>query len=191
MTPSACTFMKLAGCPFSPLKRKRNWPERWRRAKRIREIKQGYLRKHGREPSATEIVLAILQELSQSASVIRTIQQHLKLKPPASFVEGISTAKLRASIDSEISPQLVLAISQKTKKSIPETEVLIPVLSLNINLLPKEILDAIGDKVSAAEIETLMKSSRFIKSIKAYEKRLRAYLENIEREAEKSDDPSH
>jgi RNA polymerase primary sigma factor len=153
--------------------------------KRIREIKQGYLQKHEREPSATEIVLAILQELFQSASVIRTIQQHLKLKPPASFVEGISTAKLRASMDSEISPQLVLAISQKTKKSIPETEALIPVLSLNINLLPKEILDAIGDK-TPSEIESLMKSSRFIKSIKAYEKRLRTYLENIEREAEKS-----
>jgi len=155
--------------------------------KRVREIKQGYLEKHGREPSATEIVLAILQELSQAAAVIRTLQEHLKLKSSASFVEQISTAKLRASIDSEISPQLILAISQKTKKDIPETEVLVIELSLNINLLPKEILDAIGDKVSTAGIENLMKSPKFIKSIKAYEKQLQAYLENIEGEAEKSE----
>jgi RNA polymerase primary sigma factor len=155
--------------------------------RRIREIKQGYLQKHGREPSATEIVLTILQELSQSGRVIRTIQEHLKLKHSSSFVEQISTAILRASIDSEISPQLVLAISQQTKKPIPETEILITKLSLNINLLPKEILDAIGNKVSTSGMENLIKSSRFIKSIRAYEKQLQAYLENIELEAEKSE----
>jgi RNA polymerase primary sigma factor len=155
--------------------------------KRVREIKQGHLQKHGREPSATEIVLAILQELSQSASVLRTLQEHLKLKPSSSFVEEISTAKLRASIDSEISPQLILAISNQTKKSIPETEVLVNELSLNINLLPKEILDIIGGRVSAPGIVKLMKSTKFIKSIRAYEKELQAYLENIEYEAEKSE----
>jgi len=155
--------------------------------RRVREIKQSYLLKHGREPSATEIVLAILQELAQSASVIRTLQEHLKLKPSGSFVEEISIAKLRASIDSEISPQLILAISHQTKKPIPETEVLVNELSLNINLLPKEILDAIGDKVSAPGMEKLMKSTKFIKSIQAYDKELQVYLENIEHEAERSE----
>ncbi len=155
--------------------------------RRIREIRQSYLQKHGREPSATEIVLTILQELSQSASAIRTLQKHLHLKPSGSFVDEISAAKLRASIDSEISPQLILAISHKTKKSIPETEVLVIEVSLNINLLPKEILDAIGDKVSTAEIETLITSSKFVKSIKAYEKELQAYLDYIEYEAAKSE----
>jgi RNA polymerase primary sigma factor len=154
--------------------------------RRIKEIKQGYLQKHGREPSATEIVLTILHELSQAAPTIRLIQEHLKLKPSASFIEEISTAKLRASIDSEISPQLILTISYQTQKTIPESEVLITELSLNINLLPKEVLDAIGDKVSAAEIETLMTSPDFINSIQAYDKQLQAYLENIEREAEKA-----
>lgn len=151
--------------------------------RRIREIKRGYLHKHEREPSATEIVLAILLELFQAAPTIRLLQEHLKLKPPASFMEAISTAKLRASIDSEISPQLILAISQQAKKSIPETETLITDLSLNINLLPKEVLDAIGGKVSGAGIERLIKAPRFIKAIKAYERRLKNYLENIEREA--------
>jgi RNA polymerase primary sigma factor len=155
--------------------------------RRVREIKLGYIQKHQREPSATEIVLTILHELSRSASAIRTIQQHLQMKPSISFVENISSAKLRASIDSEISPQLILAVSHKTKKPIPESEALVTELSLNINLLPKEILDAIGGKVSASGIEKLMKSRRFLRSIKAYEKELQAYLENIEREAERSE----
>jgi RNA polymerase primary sigma factor len=155
--------------------------------RRIREIKLGYLQKHGREPSATEIVLTILEELSKSTSVIRTLQKHLKMKPSGSFVEDISTAKLRASIDIEISPQLILTISRQTKKPIPETEALVIELSLNINLLPKEILDAIGSKVPASKIDALLASPKFTRSIRKYDKELQAYLDNIEYEAAKSE----
>jgi RNA polymerase primary sigma factor len=155
--------------------------------RRIKEIKRGYLHRYGREPSATEIILTILQELSHASPTIRLLQKQSKLKPTASFIEDISNAKLRASIDSEINPQLVLAIAHETKKSIPETEVLLTELSLNINLLPKEVLDAIGDSVSVADIETLVTEPDFINSIQAYENQLHAYLDNIEREAEKAE----
>ena len=94
---------------------------------------------------------------------------------------------MRASIDSEISPQLTLALAHETKKSIPEIEVLLTELSLNINLLPKEVLDAIGDSASVADIEALATKPDFINSIQAYEKQLQAYLDNIEREAEKAE----
>jgi len=177
---------EIGRVPLLTAEEERELARKMEEGRRVREIKLGYLQKHGREPSATEILLTVLQELSESASVIRTLQKHLKQKPSGSFVEEISTAKLRASIDIEISPQLILAISRHTKKSIPETEALVIELSLNINILPKEILDAIGDKVSAAEIETLMTSTKFIKSIRRYDKELQAYLDNIEYEAEKS-----
>jgi RNA polymerase primary sigma factor len=178
---------EIGRVPLLTAEDEKNLSRKMEEGRRIREIKQRYLQKHGREPTATEIVLTILQELSRSARILRTIQEHIKTKPSGKFVEQISSAKLRAAIDSEISPQLVLAISQQTKKSIPETETLITELSLNINILPKEILDALGNKVSASGIETLMKKPRFIRSIKAYEKQLKAYLENIEHDAEKSE----
>jgi RNA polymerase primary sigma factor len=155
--------------------------------RRIKETKRGYLHRYGREPSATEIILAILQELSHASPTIHLLQEQLHLTPATTFIEDISNAKLRASIDSEISPQLVLAMAHETNKSIPETEVLLAELSLNINLLPKEVLDAIGDIVSVADIESLVTKPDFINSIQAYEKQLHAYLDNIEREAEKSE----
>ena len=155
--------------------------------RRIREVRQSYLQKQGREASATEVVLTILQELSRLASTIRLIQRHLSLKRSASFIENISSAKLRASIDNEISPELILAISRQTQKLIPEIEILITDLSLNINLLPKEVLDAIGGKVPSSEVGKLLTLPRFIRSIQAYEKRLQTYLGNIEREAERAE----
>jgi RNA polymerase primary sigma factor len=155
--------------------------------RRIKQIKQDYLDKNKVEPSATEIIIAILQELAQAASVIDLLKRHLELPPEASFIETIYNNKLRASIDSEISPNLILAVAHHSQKSIAETELFITELSLNINLLPQEILDALGEKVSAAGIESLVIEPAFISDIEAYETRLRAYLDNIEWEAERAE----
>jgi RNA polymerase primary sigma factor len=165
----------------------KNLAKKMEEGRRVKEIKRGYLQRYGREPSATEITITILQELSRSSPVIHLLQEQLQLTSTASFTENISNAKLRASIDSELSPQLMVAIAHQTEKSVPETELLLAELSLNINLLPQEVLDAIGDSVSLANLETLIAKPDFIKSIQAYEKQLQAYLENIEREAEKAE----
>jgi RNA polymerase primary sigma factor len=155
--------------------------------RRIKEIKQDYLQRYGREPCASEIIITILKELSQAAPVIQLLQEQLQLARAASFIDSISNPKLQANIDIETSSQIVLAIARQTKKSISEVEPLLTELSLNINLLPKEVLDAIGDSVSLADMETRLTKPDFINSIQAYEKQLQAYLENIKHEAEKAE----
>jgi len=155
--------------------------------KRITEIKQDYLQRYGREPSATETVLAMLEELGQASTIIHVLQEQANLPPTASFIETISNASLRASIDGEINQQLIQTIALLIDKSIPETEQLIINLALNSKLLPKEVLNGVGDSISLADIENLVTNSDFINSIQAYEKRLKAYLGNIEHEAKKSE----
>jgi len=155
--------------------------------KRITEIKQDYLQRYGREPSATETVLAMLEELGQASTIIHVLQEQANLPPTASFIETISNASLRASIDGEINQQLIQAITLLIDKSIPETEQLIINLALNSKLLPKEVLNDVGDSISLADVENLVTNSNFINSIQAYEKRLKAYLGNIEYEAKKAE----
>ena len=154
--------------------------------KHINEIKQDYLQRYGRFPSATEIVVIMLNELRQASAIIHFIQEQLNLTPTASFIQTISNTKLRDSIDGEINPQLVQAIAGKVDKSMPEIEQLLINLSLDANLLPKEVLDAIGDSVSLADIENLVTKTTFINSIQAYEEQLEAYLQNIEHEAKEA-----
>ena len=155
--------------------------------KRIAEIKEDFLHRYGRYPSATEIILAMLKEIGQDATIIHLILEQLDLTPTASFKETISSAKLRDSIDGEINQQLIQTITQQTGKSIPETEQLLINMSLNTNLLPEEIIDAIGDSVSLTNVENLVTNADFINSIQGYEKQLKAYLENIESEAKKAE----
>ena len=160
--------------------------EKMERGKRINEIKQHWLQRYGRSPSATEIFLTMLQELGQASTIIHLVQKQLSLPRKASFIEIISDGKLRENITGEINQQLIQAIARKIDKSIPETEHLLIKLSLNSSLLPQEVLSAIGDTISLADIENLVTRSAFINSIQVHERQFKAYLENIEREAEKA-----
>ena len=152
-------------------------------AKRITEIKQGLQQRYEREPSASEATLAMLGEVTEISALIPLILKELDLTPTASFKEVLPNPKLRANIDSEINPQLIELISQQTGRPTEEIEHLLVNFSLNSSLLPKEVLDAIGDSVSPAEIESLVTNPDFTNSIQAHEMKLESYLSHIEQDA--------
>ncbi|MFC1913185.1 RNA polymerase sigma factor RpoD [Chloroflexota bacterium] len=152
--------------------------------KHIDEIKEDYQQKYGRSPSATEIMLAMLKELGQTAAIVPLLLKELKLTPTTNSKEVITNSELQSNIDNEINPQLTQIITSKTGQSIPETEQMLIQLSLNSNLLPKEILDTIGDNAPLADLENLVTNSDFINSIQAHERQLKSFLYNIERQAE-------
>jgi RNA polymerase primary sigma factor len=156
-------------------------------AKRIKEIRQDYVERYGKSPSATEIVLTMLKEIGQSATIIRLLQEQLDLTPTASFKESISDPKLRNSIDGVMDQQLIQAIARKIGEFMPETEQILINLSLNCSLLLEEVLNAIEDSVSLADMENLVTQDDFINSIQVYEKQIKEHLENIEHEAEKAE----
>ena len=121
--------------------------------KHINEIKQDYLQRYGKPPSATEIVITTLKELCQASPILHSLQEQLDLTPTANFIEAIFNAKLRDSIDGQMNQQLIQAIARQTDRSVPEIEQLLINLSLNSSLLPKEVFNAIGESVSLANLE--------------------------------------
>ena len=152
--------------------------------RRIKEVTQDWTQKHGKPPSVTDILIAMLKELGQTAKLIRVLQKQLNLTSTDSFIKSIFDTKLRERIDNEIDQQLVQAIAHEVGKSIPEVEQLIINLSLNSSLLPKEVLAAIGDSTSLDDMERLVAEPAFVESIQAHESEFNAYLENIKGEAE-------
>ncbi len=160
--------------------------KRMEEGRRINEIRQEWLQEYGEPPSTMEILLAMLKELGQAARLVRLLQKQLDLTPTDSFIGSIFDAKLRESIDAEINQYLVQAIASQVDKSIPEAEQLFINLSLNSNLLPKEVLNAIGDRTSIDDIDNLVVNTAFINSLQIYEQQFRTCLENIKREAEEA-----
>ena len=160
--------------------------KRMEEGRRINEIRQEWLQEYGKPPSAMEILLAMLKELGQAARLVRLLQKQLDLTPTDSFIGSIFDAKLRESIDAEINQYLVQVIASQLDKSIPKVEQLLINLSLNSNLLPKEVLNAIGDRTSIDDINNLVVNAAFINSLQIYEQQFRTNLENIKCEAEEA-----
>jgi RNA polymerase primary sigma factor len=155
--------------------------------KRVGEIKQDYLHRNGRYPSATEVILAMLEELGQEAPIIQLLVEKLGLPPAGDFKEIIAHPELRSNIDGEIDQQLIQAITQQTGLSIPEAEHILINMSLNSNLLPEEVINAIGDGTSPADLGNLIVNSEFIDAIQSYDRPLRKYLDDVERDAEQAE----
>jgi len=155
--------------------------------KRIREIRQDYLEKYGKPPSATEIVLAMLKEIGQNAAIIRLLQEQLGLTRTDSLKDSITEPELRNNIEGVIDQQLIQTMANKIGELLPETEQILINLSLNCSLLPEEVLITIVDSVKLDDIENLATQDDFINSIQVYEPQIQKHLDNIEYEAKKAE----
>ncbi|MFC2019236.1 RNA polymerase sigma factor RpoD [Chloroflexota bacterium] len=145
----------------------------------ITKTRQAHLEAHGSLPSAPEVVITMIKELKKETNIIRLLQEKLALSAKASFIKTISDDKLRASIDGVINLELLQAIAHEMGSSMPEAELLLVNLSLNINLLPAKVLDVIGNSVTLADIDKLVSQPAFINKVQAQEKEIDAYLESI------------
>jgi RNA polymerase primary sigma factor len=151
--------------------------------KRISELKEQHTERYGRAPSAAEVVLVILQELERAASVLLLIQKQFGLTPTTNLKDSAS-AELQAKIGNTLDQQLVQTVATKLNKSTAEAEQLIVNLSVGSKLLPKEVLDAIGDNVPLTDIDKLVADSAFFGCLQDNEKQFAAYFASIEREAQ-------
>jgi len=156
-------------------------------AKCIREIKQDFLDINGRPATATDVVLVMLKDIGRSASVIHLLQEELDLPITDNFKESSSKPQLQENITGVINQPLIQAIANKMGRPWPETEQLLIGLSLEYELLPQEVLDAVEDSISLADIGNLVTQEAFVDSIKSLEAQHQTYLEDIEQEAEKAD----
>ena len=155
-------------------------------SKYVNGIKQKYLEKYGKTPSAIDILLTMLKGMGQASAIIYLIQEELHLTQTTVFKESVYDAKLQENIDSTIDPLLIEAIAARLNNAPVETEHLLITLSLNSRLLPKRIVDAVEDNTSLEDIDKLGSDISFINLIQTYEKEFTAYLEHIGHESKKA-----
>jgi len=157
------------------------------KGKRISEIKRDYFKRYLRQPSATEVILAMLEEICQNLTVIGLLLEHLGLSLTARLQEIVSGAEVRRNIDGEINQLMLQNIAARTGNSLPEIEHVLIAVSLDSSLLPEEILEVIGTEVSLNELEKRTTSDDFISSLEQYERQIKIYLSRIELEAEQAE----
>ncbi len=154
--------------------------------KYIADKRQDWLAKYGWAPAATDIIVMLLSDLGQSSHLLHLIQEQLSLSVTDNLVEIVSNTTLLDSINGEINQQFLQTIASQIDQPMPETEHLLITLALNIHLLPKEVLSALGD-LPISSINNLLTNLDFINLLKTHEKQFQAYLNGIEAESRRSE----
>jgi RNA polymerase primary sigma factor len=164
----------------------KNLAKQMEEGKYIDDIKQDYAQKNGRQPSGTDIVIAILLNLGQYPQLIRQLQERLKLPSSNGFLESIYDEKLQESINSSIDPQIVHDIAVALDKSVTETEEMLIKLSLGSRLLPGAIRDIISEKIKLNDVDKLVTDKKFLSAVQSKEKIYAIHFTDIVREGKKA-----
>ncbi len=153
----------------------------------IRDIKLKYNEKYERDPSAAQIYICMLEELTEDASVKQFIQNRFGLKTDGSLKDAISDAVFRSCIDKDVDLILLSDIAETMDITVEESRRVLTRLSVHSRLLPEEILNIIGDDVTLSEITQLTLDPAFISSVEVHEQTLLGYLGTIKRESDESE----
>lgn len=157
------------------------------RGKRIREIREYCLDRRERYPSPTEVFACMLNELEQLKSIIHLLQKGLGIKETDNLKEIITDSTLRDAIDKEIDQNLIRDFSIEIDKPTAEVEQMLINLSLNSDMLPQKVIDAIPDKTSINNLHKLACDKGFLEKVSESESQLKFYLDNIKYESEKAE----
>ncbi len=152
----------------------------------IKLIEEECSRQLGRPPSSIDIVISMLERLVRVAPLLEAVEEQLGLSSSKSLAERISNPKLRASLDGELSGQLIEVLSQRLDKNPIEVDRALRGLSLVSSVVPPELLDIIGGK-SLAELGKLLHTPNFLKRLKPFKGRFQIYLESIKQKGIKAE----
>jgi RNA polymerase primary sigma factor len=155
--------------------------------KYLSHIKKAYTQQHGRQPSSTDVILVILQNLGSAAPLITLLYEEFGLKKVSGFIDSIYDARLQEIVDNSIDPQKILNISTKLGKPVTEIEEMLIKLSLSSRQLPTEVRDAISRKVSLTDVDKLVTDKKLIDALQANERKNAAHIVETVREGKQAE----
>ncbi len=145
----------------------------------LERIEDTYFKKYKNFPSAADIVICLIFQLSKAYPVVEVIRERLGTDTSSSLVETITNSKFRAAIDNVIDPALIAATAQRIDKDIAAVEETIVNLSLSSNLLPPESLALIGNETSWQRVRSLLANSEFLSQFNSYNAQFKAHFERV------------
>jgi RNA polymerase primary sigma factor len=147
--------------------------------KYIGNIKQEYSQLHGRQPSPTEIIMAILRNLGSLSRLVELTRAKLGLEPEKGFIKAIYDDRLQEAIDNAIDTQVVYDIATDMNTGPSETEEMLINLSLGSRLLPVEVRAAIGEDIELATVDSLASDNAFIEQVQSMERQFFDFFQSV------------
>ncbi|MFA5309759.1 MAG: RNA polymerase sigma factor RpoD [Dehalococcoidales bacterium] len=165
----------------------KNLAKRMEEDKYIKIIRREFNQKNGRQPTAAEIITAILQNMAQSSELVHQLQEKLGLHKNKSFIKSVYDEKLQETIDNSIDPLEVHDFAAKMGKTVSETEDMLVRLSMGSRLLPNEARTAIKHDINLTDMDKLVTDQDFNNFLQAHERQFSSYISEVTYEGKKAE----
>jgi RNA polymerase primary sigma factor len=147
--------------------------------KRLARLEEDWVAENGAQPSAIDLLLALVERFSRERSLFETLYQYLELPSQGSIAERVSHPDLRRAIDGNIDQHLSGAIAKITGASQTRIESTLTELSLDSRLIPWHIIEEAGRKNSLAEFGEVLQSPEFHDKLEAHRSEIVEHFEQI------------
>jgi RNA polymerase primary sigma factor len=155
-------------------------------AKYVKSIEEEWCNEHGKLPSGVEEAIAVLGALGRVSTLLMALQKELGLVKAKGFSELVSNPKLRQAIEGEVDRDLLKGIAERTAVDAHVAKETLRELSILISITPEEVLRAMGDKISVAELPGFASKAESRKSIALLEPQLQKHWKSIKEEGDKA-----
>jgi len=154
--------------------------------KHLSLLEKDWLAEHGGQPSAIDLLLALVERLSRARLLFETLYQYLELPSDGNVAEKVLHPDLRHAIDGHIDQHLSGTIAKITGESQTRTEQALIQLSLDSRLIPWHTIERVGEKSSLAEFEEGMRSPEFCDKLEARRSEIVRHFEQIRERADQA-----
>lgn len=140
----------------------------------VTKIEKEWLSRYKQFPSSVDMAIAMLTLLEQASQFIFALEEVLELPGTGSVNQRIMNPNLRSAIDSEINPDLLNSVAEKTGTDIHQAEEMIKELSLLIAIIPQKLIDLTDEECSFTNLGNLVLQTEFRDKLRE----MTPYLEN-------------
>ena len=147
--------------------------------KHLVRLEEDWVAEHGAQPSAIDLLLALVERLSRARLLFETLYQYLKLPLDVNVAEKVLHPDLRRAIDGHIDQHLSGAIAQITGASQTRTEQALIQLSLDSRLIPWHTIEQAGERSSLAGFEAGLQSPEFREELERHRSEIVKHFEQV------------
>jgi len=156
------------------------------KGKHLSRLEKDWLAEHDGQPSAIDLLLALVERLSRARLLFETLYQYLELPSDGNVTEKVLHPDLRRAIDGHIDQHLSGAIAQITGESQTRTEQALIQLSLDSRLIPWHTMERGGEWSSLAEFEEGLWSPEFREELEHHRSEIARHFERIREGADQA-----
>jgi RNA polymerase primary sigma factor len=147
--------------------------------KRLARLEEDWVAENGAQPSAIDLLLALVERFSREHSLFEPLYQYLELPSQGSIAERVSHPDLRRAIDGNIDQHLSGAIAKITGANQTRIESTLTELSLDSRLIPWHIIEEAGRKSSLSEFKEVLQSPEFHDKLEAHRSEIVEHFEQL------------